>query len=101
MGVRGKGMAFESPCPAQHTVPPERMLRRPPGDSTTDITLQAENVPVAFRGENVSDSEGFGSRCYESGRPTRDVYFQSFEQRERFVSPTNTQNSSGGTTTQL
>src|ERR1035438_380078 len=57
-------------------------------------TSQKENVSVAFCRENVSDSVGFGSRCYESCRPTHDVYFQSFEQRERFASPTNTQNSS-------
>jgi hypothetical protein len=94
-------MAFESPSPAQHTVPPERTLRRRPATALQILHYRWKMFRLHFAGKMFQTRMGVGSRCYELCRPTGDVYFQSFEQRERFVSPTNTQNSSGSTTTQL
>src|ERR1022692_688473 len=86
MGVRGKGggggWRLTPPPPPSTQYPRSAWFLR--SGSTWrhhhGYTSQKENVSVAFCRENVSDSVGFGSRCYESGRPTHDVYFQSFEQ---------------------
>jgi len=96
--------AFESLSPAQHAVPPERMLsalRFRLATPSRVLHLRRKMLRLHFAGKMFQTRMGSGSRCCEFRRPTTDVYSQSFEQRERFASPTNTQNSSGSTTTQL
>lgn len=81
--------------PAQHTVPLERV------GSALRFRLATPPQVLRLRRKMFQTRVGFGSRCYELCRPKTDVYSQSFEQRERFASPSNTQNSSGSTTTEL
>jgi hypothetical protein len=99
-GCGGRGWRL-NPLPPPSTQYPRSASSGTAWRQPVDLHYRWKMSRLHFAGKMFQTRMGFGSRCYESCRPTHDVYFQSFEQRERFASPTNTQNSSGGTTTQL
>jgi hypothetical protein len=69
MGVRGKGTAFESPCPAQQCRNPRYPASRANAPPFRDLRSKGGVVAADERQLKLQ-----ASRCYEFHGPTLDVF---------------------------